>query len=98
MTQSPEPRSKSTNENVLNLLAAKLKLLNTSESGGLLSQARTGQGLLQASCPSNLANNAGKYEVRHTTQITEDHYQLDGSVLPITVKRTDSYSIERSTF
>lgn len=98
MTQKQDRKLKNTSEDAFRRLTEKLKSLNTSVSGGLLAQGRIGQGSLQQSSINNPASNAGKYELKHTTQITEDQYMFDGSVLPITVKRTDSYSIERIPF
>lgn len=98
MTQKQDQKLKNMSANALKQLTEKLKSMNISAKGGLTSQARIGQGSLRESLISNPANYAGKYEVKLTTQITEDQLMLDGSVLPTTVKRTDSLLIERIPF
>lgn len=98
MIQKQDQKLKNMNVNAFKQLTEKLKSQNISAQGGLANQARIGQGNLLGNSTSNRASNVEKYELKLTTQITEDHLQFDGSVLPITVKRTDSLLIKRIPF
>ena len=98
MIQNQDQKSKNTRESELKILSEKLKSLGISERGGLLGQAKIGQEGLQPNSISNHANNAVKLKVKLTTQTTEGQLMSDGSVLPITAKRTDSLLIERIPF